>query len=92
MCIDRRYYTALLNGYSCERRYVNSKYRVYIMICICVHGIHVGHMRLCNSSMFLCLCFVGLSFYFRINDIPIFMKGSNWIPMDSFQDRITYDK
>lgn len=34
----------------------------------------------------------GLSFYFRINDIPIFMKGSNWIPMDSFQDRITYDK
>lgn len=31
----------------------------------------------------------GLSFYFRINGVPIFMKGSNWIPADSFQDRIT---
>ncbi|NWI17169.1 MANBA mannosidase, partial [Crypturellus soui] len=33
----------------------------------------------------------GLSFYFRINGRPIFMKGSNWIPADSFQDRVTYD-
>ncbi|XP_066487821.1 beta-mannosidase-like [Tiliqua scincoides] len=31
----------------------------------------------------------GLSFYFRINGVPIFMKGSNWIPADSFQDRVT---
>lgn len=23
---------------------------------------------------------MGLSFYFRVNKIPIFMKGSNWIP------------
>ncbi|KAH0615885.1 hypothetical protein JD844_026487 [Phrynosoma platyrhinos] len=30
----------------------------------------------------------GLSFYFRINGIPVFMKGSNWIPADSFQDRV----
>ncbi|XP_068537934.1 beta-mannosidase [Anas acuta] len=34
----------------------------------------------------------GLSFYFRINGRPIFIKGSNWIPADSFQDRVTYDK
>jgi len=33
----------------------------------------------------------GLSFYFKINGQPIFMKGSNWIPADSFQDRVTYD-
>ncbi|KAM4900010.1 beta-mannosidase isoform 5-T9 [Sylvia borin] len=33
----------------------------------------------------------GLSFYFRINGLPIFIKGSNWIPADSFQDRVTYD-
>ncbi|XP_053559474.1 beta-mannosidase isoform X3 [Bombina bombina] len=34
----------------------------------------------------------GLSFYFKINGVPIFLKGSNWIPADSFQDRITSDK
>ncbi|KAM9662361.1 beta-mannosidase isoform 3-T16 [Morphnus guianensis] len=33
----------------------------------------------------------GLSFYFKINGRPIFLKGSNWIPADSFQDRVTYD-
>lgn len=30
----------------------------------------------------------GLSFYFRINGLPIFMKGSNWIPADSFPDKV----
>ncbi|XP_067931655.1 beta-mannosidase-like [Watersipora subatra] len=34
----------------------------------------------------------GLSFYFKINGRPIFMKGSNWIPADSFQSRITSKK
>uniref|UniRef100_A0A8C8VGU1 Beta-mannosidase n=1 Tax=Pelusios castaneus TaxID=367368 RepID=A0A8C8VGU1_9SAUR len=33
----------------------------------------------------------GLSFYFRINGHPIFIKGSNWIPADSFQDRVSSD-
>uniref|UniRef100_A0A4X2JVA0 beta-mannosidase n=1 Tax=Vombatus ursinus TaxID=29139 RepID=A0A4X2JVA0_VOMUR len=33
----------------------------------------------------------GLSFYFKINGLPIFIKGSNWIPADSFQDRVTSD-
>jgi beta-mannosidase len=30
----------------------------------------------------------GLSFYFRINNVDIFLKGSNWIPADSFQELI----
>lgn len=34
----------------------------------------------------------GLSFYMKINDVPIFLKGSNWIPADSFQDRVNSDK
>lgn len=34
----------------------------------------------------------GLTFYFRVNGLPIFFKGSNWIPADSFQERITKDK
>uniref|UniRef100_UPI00398ECDF8 beta-mannosidase isoform X2 n=1 Tax=Pristiophorus japonicus TaxID=55135 RepID=UPI00398ECDF8 len=33
----------------------------------------------------------GLSFYFKINGLPIFIKGSNWIPADAFQDRVTFD-
>ncbi|KAI5788285.1 beta-mannosidase-like protein [Geopyxis carbonaria] len=31
----------------------------------------------------------GSTFYFRINNTPIFCGGSNWIPGDSFQPRIT---
>jgi beta-mannosidase len=31
----------------------------------------------------------GRSFVFAVNDIPIFVKGSNWIPADSFPTRIT---
>ncbi|XP_051901716.1 beta-mannosidase isoform X2 [Pristis pectinata] len=33
----------------------------------------------------------GLSFYFKINGLPIFIKGSNWIPADAFLDRVTLD-
>ena len=31
----------------------------------------------------------GTSFYFRINNVPIFAGGSNWIPADSFLPRLT---
>lgn len=30
----------------------------------------------------------GLSFYFKINRIPVFLKGSNWIPASNFQDQV----
>ncbi|KAL0969506.1 hypothetical protein UPYG_G00228170 [Umbra pygmaea] len=30
----------------------------------------------------------GLSFYFRVNKKPIFLKGSNWIPAHALQDMI----
>lgn len=33
----------------------------------------------------------GRSFYFKINSKPIFLKGANWIPADSFQERVTED-
>lgn len=32
---------------------------------------------------------LGLTFYFKINELPIFLKGSNWIPADSFKESIT---
>ncbi|CAF1285527.1 unnamed protein product [Rotaria sp. Silwood1] len=34
----------------------------------------------------------GTSFYFAINFQPIFIKGSNWIPSDSFQERVSDEK
>ncbi|HEY2964216.1 MAG TPA: glycoside hydrolase family 2 protein [Pyrinomonadaceae bacterium] len=34
----------------------------------------------------------GQSFAFVINGIPVFAKGGNWIPADSFPTRITKDK
>lgn len=33
----------------------------------------------------------GRSFEFWVNDVPIFAKGSNWIPADSFPTRISDD-
>ena len=26
----------------------------------------------------------GKSFYFRINGLPVFVKGANWVPADAF--------
>ena len=34
----------------------------------------------------------GLSFTFIVNGVPVFAKGANWIPADSFPTRITFDK
>ncbi|MEP7168826.1 MAG: sugar-binding domain-containing protein, partial [Bacteroidota bacterium] len=31
----------------------------------------------------------GTSFYFKINNIPVFMKGANYIPQDVFLNRVT---
>ncbi|OQV25827.1 Beta-mannosidase [Hypsibius exemplaris] len=33
----------------------------------------------------------GLSFYFRVNGVSIWAKGSNWIPAHSFQSSVTED-
>ncbi len=35
---------------------------------------------------------VGRSFYFTVNDQPVFMKGANWIPADMFLPRLTKAK
>jgi len=32
---------------------------------------------------------LGKSFYFKINGVPVFMKGANYIPQDNFQNRVT---
>ncbi|XP_064488178.1 beta-mannosidase-like isoform X3 [Ornithodoros turicata] len=31
----------------------------------------------------------GLEFYFKINNVPIYAKGSNWIPADILPERVT---
>jgi beta-mannosidase len=34
---------------------------------------------------------IGESFYFKVNDFPVFCRGANWIPDDSFLPRLTPD-
>jgi beta-mannosidase len=34
----------------------------------------------------------GTSFYFVINGQPIYIKGSNWVPPDAFQERVTDER
>ncbi|MBB6329418.1 beta-mannosidase [Chryseobacterium sediminis] len=34
----------------------------------------------------------GKSFYFKVNGHPLYIKGSNWIPGDSFSPRMTKEK
>jgi beta-mannosidase len=34
----------------------------------------------------------GSSFFLRVNDVPIFAAGSNWVPLDSFVCRATPEK
>jgi len=32
---------------------------------------------------------IGSSFYFKVNGVPVFMKGANYIPQDAFLNRVT---
>uniref|UniRef100_A0A6B2KY47 beta-mannosidase n=1 Tax=Arcella intermedia TaxID=1963864 RepID=A0A6B2KY47_9EUKA len=34
---------------------------------------------------------IGESFYFKINNVPIFSKGANWIPPDCFSNRVKWE-
>jgi len=34
----------------------------------------------------------GKSFFIKVNGAPVFMKGANWIPADSFVTRVTEDR
>lgn len=34
----------------------------------------------------------GETFYFKVNGVPIFCKGANWIPADSFLPQVTRDR
>ncbi len=34
----------------------------------------------------------GESFYFKLNGVPVFMKGANYIPQDNFPERVTAEQ
>lgn len=35
---------------------------------------------------------IGTSFYFKINNVPVFMKGANYVPQDLFLPRVTEEQ
>lgn len=57
----------------------------------------IGHFPVSNAHdvqsfvNFVSLTLPGLAFHFEVNGQPVFMKGSNWIPADNFQERISED-
>jgi beta-mannosidase len=34
----------------------------------------------------------GKTYYFEVNGVPVPVSGSNWIPFDAFEPRVTRDK
>ena len=45
-----------------------------------------------DSNILLSFLVQGLSFYFKINGQPIFMKGSNWIPAHVLPEQVIQQK
>ena len=55
--------------------------------------IQLQHARVCDQwNSGSSLTSSGKSFTFVINGVPVFAKGGNWIPADSFPTRISKDK
>lgn len=72
---DQPSYWVTIRGYQKEEEILNERARVYFRTTELVQEPIPDNP--------------GLSFYFRINGKPIFLKGSNWIPAHSFQDQVT---
>uniref|UniRef100_A0A7N8WK97 Beta-mannosidase n=1 Tax=Mastacembelus armatus TaxID=205130 RepID=A0A7N8WK97_9TELE len=72
---DQPFYLLTLRGFQDGLLILNTESKVYFRTVELVQEPVVGSP--------------GLSFYFRINGKPVFLKGSNWIPAHSFQDQVT---
>ncbi|KFM71618.1 Beta-mannosidase, partial [Stegodyphus mimosarum] len=67
--------------YLLEVVFFNKEEKAYKAVKIGFRSIKLVQEPIQNST--------GLSFYFQVNGIPFFAKGSNWIPADSFLERVT---
>ena len=54
-----------------------------------LHPYSIDSTKKIQNIYFFFSFFSGKTFYFKINDQPIFFKGSNWIPADSFLETVT---
>uniref|UniRef100_A0A3Q1J3Y4 Beta-mannosidase n=1 Tax=Anabas testudineus TaxID=64144 RepID=A0A3Q1J3Y4_ANATE len=72
---NQPFYQMTVRGFQDEYLILNTETKVYFRTVELVQEPIVGSP--------------GLSFYFRINGKPVFLKGSNWIPAHSFQDQVT---
>lgn len=72
---DQPWYWVAIRGYQKEEEILNEGVMVYFRTVELVQELIPDNP--------------GLSFYFKINEKPIFLKGSNWIPAHSFQDQVT---
>ena len=76
------------NGYGDQTLYTLSVYNQGQLVGSCSIGFRIVELAQHSYGPTI----NGTSFYFVINGYPIYIKGSNWVPPDAFQERVTDER